>query len=71
MIIKVGEEKVDHVMIVMSGECFVETEVVLDYYKLTDGRFLLDLPSSARPDISKLSELPFCRRCKAFLQYGC
>ena len=53
MIIKVGEETVDHIVIVMSGECVVETPVCLDYYKLQDKRFLLDLPSSTRPDIQR------------------
>ena len=53
MIIKVGEETVDHIVIVMSGACVVETPVCLDYYKLQDKRFLLDLPSSTRPDIQR------------------
>ncbi|XP_063687372.1 uncharacterized protein LOC134820726 isoform X2 [Bolinopsis microptera] len=53
MIIKVGEETVDHIVIVISGECVVETPVSLDYYKLKDKRFFLDLPSSTRPDIQR------------------
>merc|ERR1719204_312541 len=53
MIIKVGEETVDHIVIVIPGECVVETPVSLDYYRLQDKRFLLDLPSSTRPDIQR------------------
>lgn len=53
MIVRVGEETVDHIVIVISGECFVETKVALDYYKLRDGRFLLDLPSATRPDLQR------------------
>merc|ERR1719204_1221542 len=60
MIIKVGEETVDHIVIVISGECVVETPVSLDYYRLQDKRFLLDLPSSTRPDIQRF--LPKERR---------
>ena len=61
MIIKVGEETVDHIVIVISGECVVETPVSLDYYKLKDKRFFLDLPSSTRPDIQRYSELNWSR----------
>ena len=58
MIVRVqGEETIDNVAIVMSGECFVETQVSLDYYKLNDKRFLLDLPSASRPDLQRYSEL--------------
>ena len=57
MIVRVqGEETIDNVAIVMSGECFVETQVSLDYYKLNDKRFLLDLPSASRPDLQRYSE---------------
>ena len=56
MIIKVGEETVDHIVIVISGECVVETPVSLDYYRLQDKRFLLDLPSNTRPDIQRYRE---------------
>ena len=54
MIIRSGDVKLDHVIIVMSGECHVETPVMLNYYKLNGGKFLLDLPTVKRPDISRI-----------------